>query len=97
MAKNRGGTVESVWLANKKTCWICHGFVQRTDASRDHVVARSSGGYNKSSNYLLAHKRCNQARGALSPSFIYRLHADHPYAKPEEILALLDAEGEGAA
>lgn len=60
-----GGHVRSIWRRDKRICWICNHVVAKLDASRDHLKVRSKGGYDKSKNYRLAHKDCNNARGDL--------------------------------
>ena len=44
-------------------CWLCSGYVQRENATVDHLVARSAGGGNARVNMKIAHPLCNQLRG----------------------------------
>lgn len=46
-------------------CHLCVTYVSKDQASRDHVVPRASGGDDHRTNYRIAHKQCNTARGDL--------------------------------
>lgn len=59
----RGGHVRSIRIRDRTKCHLCGQGVAEDDASRDHLRTRWAGGYDKASNYLLAHRACNTARG----------------------------------
>lgn len=92
--RNKGGTVASILRRDRK-CWLCRRGVAAADASRDHVEARSLGGYNKARNYRLAHQRCNSARGAVPPDLVVRVLAVLPPGASSEVIcqALRRASG----
>lgn len=61
------------WLLKRdgNVCWLCDTDIDMElkypdpgCATRDHVVPRSRGGSNALRNLRLAHKYCNEARGA---------------------------------
>lgn len=56
-------TLDVLYRKFKAICWVCHKFVPRDKASRDHVVPKSVGGSDDLSNLALAHKKCNNDRG----------------------------------
>lgn len=62
--RHTGGTVAAIHKRDR-ICWLCRFAVPITEASRDHQQPRSAGGYDKASNYRLAHRGCNAARGNL--------------------------------
>lgn len=53
-------------------CFHCGGAMSRDDDadgwSREHVVPRAAGGFGLLHNIVLAHWRCNNARGDADPS-----------------------------
>lgn len=63
-----------VRLASRDGGWICHLCGESIDphldvhdprgASRDHLIPKSAGGPSYLRNYALAHRECNEARGA---------------------------------
>lgn len=56
-------TLQTLYERDEAICWLCHRFVERDDASRDHIIPRSLGGPNNIDNYALAHAECNSRRG----------------------------------
>lgn len=57
-------TLEQLYVDDKGRCWLCRREVEPEEASRDHVIPKSHGGRNIRWNIRLAHRRCNQRRGA---------------------------------
>lgn len=48
-------------------CWICQRFTLPCNLTKDHIFPRVSG--QRSANggeFLLAHRKCNECRGALT-------------------------------
>jgi hypothetical protein len=65
----------NLWIEQQGLCWICcepmerFGDPERARAvSEDHLRPRSKGGSDKKSNKLLAHRKCNNARGSAVPT-----------------------------
>lgn len=56
-------SVEAIWERDLRTCHLCGRYVERAEASRDHLVPRSKGGVISPQNVRLAHVLCNSARG----------------------------------
>lgn len=48
-------------------CYWCHKEVVRTDASIDHRIPLKRGGLDNPSNFVLAHKSCNNERSHNMP------------------------------
>jgi len=63
--RKEGGNLKSIRARDRTKCHLCGQGVSAIEASRDHLHPRSSGGYDKSRNYKLAHRDCNTARGAM--------------------------------
>lgn len=75
MPQPEGGSIRAIWIRDAKRCHICGYGVLLAEASRDHVEPKSAGGYDKATNYALAHKRCNSARGSLTMDEVRRVIA----------------------
>lgn len=58
----------------KSRCALCGRFVRHEDASLDHIVALSQGGYDKRKNLQLAHRDCNHRKGRMSMAEWYTLN-----------------------
>lgn len=56
--------IDIIYERDDKICHLCHQFVPREQASRDHVKPRSQGGKLSFENILLAHSSCNSRRGS---------------------------------
>lgn len=85
--------MRSVFRRDKAKCWICDHGVAVTEASRDHIRARSHGGYDKARNYRLAHVSCNNARGNLTPEQVLQVRATLPSdARGQMVCQALRAE-----
>jgi hypothetical protein len=56
-------SIDTLYTREAGICWLCHRFVEREQASRDHIIPKSFGGPNHMSNYALAHIECNNQRG----------------------------------
>lgn len=56
-------SIDNLYIRDNKICNICKKFVKRFDASRDHIIPRSLGGSDNSSNIALTHKKCNNQKG----------------------------------
>lgn len=54
-------------------CWMCNCGLTRQTATVDHLQPKSKGGRNVESNFKLACKPCNNARGAAPLSKAKRL------------------------
>jgi hypothetical protein len=50
-------------FAKDRHCYWCHEEIARPDASVDHRIPLKRGGLDNASNFVLAHKTCNHARG----------------------------------
>lgn len=57
--------LEAVRLRDKHVCWLCGEHVPVGEATIDHLLPRSHGGWRKGSNEKLAHSGCNNTRGNL--------------------------------
>lgn len=57
--------ISALYARDRGLCWICTGPVKRSDATKDHLVPQSHGGYRNPRNEALAHTICNHARGDL--------------------------------
>lgn len=86
-----GGTVAGIWQRDRGRCWICDHKVRKDEASRDHVEPKSTGGYDKSRNYRLAHSLCNGSRGNLPESVVEMIRKGMPNAPSEVIRNALRA------
>lgn len=87
----KGGTVKGI-LKRDRRCWLCKNQVSARDASRDHVDPKADGGYDRSKNYRLAHKACNNARGRMPESHVMTVLADLPLnARTSQVVAVLIA------
>lgn len=86
-----GGNIAAIRARDKRRCWMCGHGVSMADASRDHVKARSEGGYNRAKNYRLAHRECNHARGPLPFEEVVRIMGANPEATPTRLRELLRA------
>lgn len=56
-------SLDLIYQRDEAICWLCNEFVERDDASRDHIIPHSFGGPNRVENYALAHRQCNSTRG----------------------------------
>lgn len=56
-------TVDYIWERDNRICHICKKYVDRKDASRDHLIPISAGGPHVRANIALAHRLCNVRRG----------------------------------
>lgn len=63
MASLNSKKVAAIYARDKGICQICHSPTGIGDWDIDHVVPRSCGGTNWSSNLRLTHAACNWARG----------------------------------
>ncbi len=54
---------EAVFSRDDWQCGLCSKHVDRKDASLDHVIPLSRGGWHVESNLQLAHLNCNKAKG----------------------------------
>lgn len=60
----------------KRPCVYCWTFLTCDEATLDHVVSLARGGYDKSSNLVIACRACNEAKGSLSrDQFLNKLKA----------------------
>lgn len=66
-------TYDALVLRDGDECFYCGHPVSLDQATTEHMVARSHGGPNHISNFVLAHKPCNQAAGNLSVAEKVRL------------------------
>lgn len=57
-------TVRVLWEEQAGYCWYCRKPVPSREATKDHVVAQAHGGTNEKSNLVVAHQRCNAAKGS---------------------------------
>ena len=67
-ARKRGLPAEpvsprAVFERDEWKCGLCSEQVDRKDASLDHIIPVSRGGWHVESNLQLAHLRCNQSKG----------------------------------
>ena len=53
------------WSAQGGRCFWCRAFVEREQATLEHLVPLSRGGTNEPSNLAMACLTCNQKRGNL--------------------------------
>lgn len=51
---------------NSVKCEYCKRYLSRENATFDHVVPQSKGGYHKQKNGALACKRCNNLKGSMT-------------------------------
>lgn len=52
-------------LANTNTCWLCREGPRPGDPfETDHVIAHALGGGDNAANLRVAHRSCNNRRGA---------------------------------
>lgn len=58
---------KDIYERDNGICWICDEECPRTQASIDHLVPLSKGGPHALFNVRLAHKECNNHRGAAYP------------------------------
>lgn len=56
--------VEYLYQRDRGTCQLCLTHCHRADASCDHIIPLSQGGEHSYRNCVLAHLRCNSAKGA---------------------------------
>jgi len=56
-------SVDEIYKRDNGICSLCHKWVPRAEASRDHVIPRFHGGRTTFSNIRLAHRDCNSRRG----------------------------------
>lgn len=54
----------AVYLRDRGQCGICRTFVEKKDASIDHIIPLARGGKHSYGNVQIAHRRCNSAKGA---------------------------------
>lgn len=67
-------TVDQLYERDNAICWLCTRFVKREVATRDHILPRGRRGRGRpvrevdiGCNVRLAHKLCNERRGAPIP------------------------------
>jgi hypothetical protein len=90
--RQSGGSVAAIHDRDKRTCWLCGWHVPLQEASRDHQRPKSHGGYDKASNYRLAHRMCNAARGNLPYELVIEVQRAQPDdAKPQVVRDALRA------
>lgn len=61
--RSRAVTVEVIYRRDDGVCHLCEDFVEREQASRDHLRPRFDGGRTTFANIKLAHRDCNSRRG----------------------------------
>lgn len=89
--------LDSIFARDRRTCHICGHKVPRPEATRDHVKVKSQGGYDKSKNYRLAHRDCNNARGDLDIETVYEIAKSMPGVAASVLRqALSDRRSRGA-
>ena len=62
--KSKAQKRATLFRQQRGRCAICNAPLSMTTASLDHIVPRKHGGTGKMTNLRLAHKSCNNRRGA---------------------------------
>lgn len=57
-------SLRKTYFLYERTCQYCLKEIPFSTATKDHVIPRSKGGKNDSTNIVLACKRCNVAKGS---------------------------------
>lgn len=82
-------TIELLRTWDGDDCWSCGDKIEEGDFSVDHICPRSRGGADVVSNARLAHRFCNQTRGASIPHF--KALPWHRIGPPDEEVALRES------
>jgi 5-methylcytosine-specific restriction endonuclease McrA len=62
--KNSYASLRNRLYKNGKTnCHICGEYVEKCDASIEHIIPLSKGGSNLLDNLSISHRKCNELRG----------------------------------
>lgn len=79
----RSKQVQQLLARDGAKCWLCETDIDMTlrfpnpgCATRDHVIPRKHRGSNHISNLRLAHKYCNEARGATITADVFNAYKD---------------------
>ena len=67
-ASVRSLTLDELYERDKATCYLCHKFVPRDWATKEHIKPLSKGGRDTPGNSKLAHRKCNSEKGAKTPA-----------------------------
>ena len=73
----RVGKRERAKMRTGGRCWYCGEHIPRGETTLDHVIPRSHGGRKRNDNLVLACKRCNQLKAAMSLDEFRSRHNDN--------------------
>lgn len=75
--KRRAPDVEALIRRDGTACFFCLTEMAEDDRSLEHLVPLSHGGPNHLSNYVLAHRKCNEVAGSKSAMEKIRIREAH--------------------
>jgi hypothetical protein len=75
--KRRAPDVAALIRRDGMSCFFCLATMTAEDCTVEHLVPRSHGGPNHLSNYVLAHRKCNEVAGSKSAMEKIRIREAH--------------------